>query len=183
MRQNRAAPAFVAGVALLFLAGCAGGAGTGPATTEPGLSGPVYPRPMLRVAADPAPRPPSPPMLTVERDPLFARCSACHSLRPRLNGIGPSLAGIWGRASGTAPNYRYSEGMAALGVTWDAATLDRWLTDPDAMVPHTRMTFAGMANPLLRASIIAFLQRESRAAGLAEGGLADGATGIAPAQD
>jgi cytochrome c len=101
-------------------------------------------------------------LLPAERDPVFGKCAACHPLRPGIHGIGPSLAGVYGREAGTARNYRYSSEFSDQEIVWDAATLDRWLKDPRNMVPQTRMLFAGIANPLERATIIAFLQREAR---------------------
>ena len=42
---------------------------------------------------------------------VFRKCQACHSLDPGKNGIGPSLAGIVGKKSGSAPNFNYSTAM------------------------------------------------------------------------
>ena len=125
--------------------------------------GASYPAPFRQVPVVAVPAPPaSPPreVLAEERDPLFAKCSACHSLRPGIKGIGPSLAGVFGRDIAALPTFRYSDQLAAREGVWDPATLDRWLANPRGMVPGTRMLFAGLSNPLERAQVIAFLQRQ-----------------------
>ena len=69
----------------------------------------------------------------------------------------PSLAGVFGRAAAIVPNYSYSDAMKNSGLTWDAATLDVYLTKPKDKVPGTKMTFAGLAKATDRADIIAYL--------------------------
>ncbi|MFZ3237207.1 MAG: hypothetical protein WA184_17810, partial [Stellaceae bacterium] len=67
----------------------------------------------------------------------FRLCAACHSLRPEVNMSGPSLAGIWGRKAGSLPNFpRYSAALAGASVVWNEQTLDAWLADPAAFIPH-----------------------------------------------
>ena len=59
---------------------------------------------------------------------LFQACAACHSAEPGVHLTGPSLAATWNRRAGTVPGFgRYSEALKHAGITWDAATLDRWL--------------------------------------------------------
>ncbi len=65
------------------------------------------------------------------------RCSMCHVIGGQ--GMGPDLTGVVGRKAGSLPGFSYTPGMAASGVTWTRANLDRWLTDPRAMVPGTAM--------------------------------------------
>jgi cytochrome c len=114
----------------------------------------------------PAPRVPPPdlrPRPPVERSGLrngFAKCVSCHAVTPAFNGIGPSLAGVYGRKAGTEPTFRYSDAMRQSGLVWDAATLDKYLTKPRALVPGNKMALAGIDDPAVRAEIIAFLQRK-----------------------
>src|SRR5262245_33918723 len=65
---------------------------------------------------------------------IFAKCKACHTVEVGKNKIGPSLAGVVGRKSGTAPNFNYSDAMKNAGLTWDEATLDTYLTNPKKLV-------------------------------------------------
>lgn len=90
---------------------------------------------------------------------LFRQCAACHSAEPGVQLTGPSLAMIWNRTAGTVAGFgRYSTVLKHAGVTWDAATLDRWLARPQAVVPETTMTFQGVPDPRQRADLIAYLK-------------------------
>lgn len=88
----------------------------------------------------------------------FAQCAACHAVEPGKHGIGPSLAGVYGTKSGELAGYAFSPAMKAAGLTWDDATLDKYLTAPMKVVPGTKMTYAGMADAAKRAEIIAYLK-------------------------
>ncbi|MEI6558175.1 MAG: c-type cytochrome [Rhodospirillaceae bacterium] len=83
-------------------------------------------------------------------------CKACHSTDAGKNLVGPSLHGVVGRTAGSA-TFAFSAGVKALGYAWTEDKLDAWLTSPKAVVPATKMTFAGVANADDRANIIAFL--------------------------
>lgn len=84
-------------------------------------------------------------------------CSICHSPQQGRNMIGPTLFGIVGRKSAAVEGYNYSPPFKALGATWDEATLDKYLTGPRAMVPGTKMTYAGLKDDAKRANLIAYL--------------------------
>jgi cytochrome c len=85
------------------------------------------------------------------------KCGTCHSIEPGKNRVGPTLAGVVGRKSASIETYSYSSAMRSAGLTWDAATLDSYLTSPRAKVPGTKMTFVGLAQANDRADIIAYL--------------------------
>jgi cytochrome c len=89
---------------------------------------------------------------------LFMQCSVCHSLPATPGMLGPPLRGIVGQKAGAAPGYPYSSALAAAGLQWDEATLNRWLERPTDLVPGTKMIFAGIANPADRAAVIAYLK-------------------------
>src|ERR1700722_17274966 len=65
------------------------------------------------------------------------QCASSHTVKPGVNGFGPSLAGVVGRPSGRAPGYTYSSAMANSGLTWDESTLDAFLTNTQQKVPGT----------------------------------------------
>jgi len=88
----------------------------------------------------------------------FAQCQSCHSATPGENGIGPSLAGVYGTKAAEVPGYDFSEAMKKSGLTWDEPTLDRYLTSPQTVVPGTKMTFPGLTDPAKRAATIAYLK-------------------------
>jgi cytochrome c2 len=88
----------------------------------------------------------------------FKQCEVCHSATPGKNGIGPSLAGVYGTRAGTVPGYDFSDAMKNSGLTWDAATLDKYLASPMAVVPGTKMSFGGLSDADKRQAVIAYLK-------------------------
>ena len=92
------------------------------------------------------------------RPPAFAQCAACHSVEKGKMGIGPSLAGVFGTKSGEIAGYAFSDAMKSAGLTWDESTLDRYLAAPAKVVPGTKMTYAGLADPAARKAIIEYLK-------------------------
>ena len=91
---------------------------------------------------------------------LYAQCAACHSLEADNNTLGPNLKGVVGRRAAAVEDFTYSPPMRRAEVTWTPATLDAFLTDPQAVVPGTKMPFAGMASATDRADLIAYLQSQ-----------------------
>ena len=86
-----------------------------------------------------------------------SQCGICHSVQPGRNMVGPSLFGVVGRHAGTVPGFHYSAANKGSGLTWDAATLDPYLSNPSTVVPHTIMTYAGLKDAKKRADLIAYL--------------------------
>lgn len=86
----------------------------------------------------------------------FAACAACHGAAAAAN-PGPDLRGVLGRPAGRAPGYRYSRAMRTARIVWDAATLDAFIANPQAVVPGTTMPYAGEPDAERRAQIIAAL--------------------------
>ena len=84
------------------------------------------------------------------------RCTGCHALD--VDREGPRLAGVFGRKAGSVAGFTYSAGLKKSGLTWDEATLDKWLSDPDVMVPDNAMSFS-VAKAAERRDIIAFLKQ------------------------
>lgn len=89
---------------------------------------------------------------------LFNQCAACHPAKAPSGADGPALAGVVGRGSAVLTDFRYSRPMSRAGLTWDEATLARYLADPQAVVPGTRMAFAGLEREADRADVIAYLK-------------------------
>jgi cytochrome c len=91
-------------------------------------------------------------------------CRTCHVTREGDHRLGPSLYGVVGREAGSAPGYGYSSAMADAGLVWDEATLDRFIENPNAVVPGNNMKpFTGVGSADERAKIIAHLKAESGA--------------------
>jgi cytochrome c len=87
---------------------------------------------------------------------IFAECSGCHATAPGVNKIGPSLAGVVGRQSGTVAGYNYSSAMKDADITWDDDTLDKFLASPAGFVHGTKM-FISVPSSTDRENVIAYL--------------------------
>ena len=83
------------------------------------------------------------------------RCSGCHALD--ADHEGPRLRGVVGRAAGSVKTFQYSDALKNAKHTWDATTLDKWLSDPDSVVPDNDMSFR-VPKPEERAAIISYLK-------------------------
>ena len=89
---------------------------------------------------------------------VFKQCLTCHTNVQGQNKIGPSLWAVVGRHSATIADYQYSTAMKNADKTWDEATLNIYLTKPQAMVPGTKMTFFGLPKEQDRLDVIAYLK-------------------------
>ena len=87
------------------------------------------------------------------------RCSVCHTAESGDNGgaQGPSLIGIMGRTAGGAPQFSYTAALRDSKLTWDAASLKRFLAAPTTVVPGTSMVIA-VPNDTERDNLIAYFQ-------------------------
>ena len=112
---------------------------------------------------------PDPPMVqgdAIHGKAIFERrCTGCHSLEQ--DRVGPRLAGVYGRKSGTIPGFPYSTELKQAGVLWNDRSLDAWLTDPDTLVPGNAMSFH-VPKPEERRDVIAFLKASSTALTVSE---------------
>lgn len=88
----------------------------------------------------------------------FAQCRTCHQVEPGMHGVGPSLAKVYGTRAGEIPGYAFSAAMKSSGLTWDDATLDRFLEAPMKTVPGTKMVYPGLKDAANRAEVIAYLK-------------------------
>ena len=85
---------------------------------------------------------------------LYQGCMGCHSLDD--NDVGPAHRGVVGRKAGTVDGYAYSKALKAADLTWTPEILDRWLTDPQKLVPGAKMYYS-VPRPQDRADLIAWL--------------------------
>jgi cytochrome c len=93
---------------------------------------------------------------------LFVECASCHTLEKGVHNVGPSLAGLFQRKSGSFDDFRYSPAMKRANITWTADELDKFIADPQTVVPANRMPYAGMTNAADRADLIAYLQKAAQ---------------------
>lgn len=89
------------------------------------------------------------------------RCTGCHSMDE--DRIGPRHRGVFGRKAGSVADFNYSAAVKGAGFSWDAAKLDAWLTNPQALLPGQRMNFR-VAKAEDRADIVAYLKSVSEPA-------------------
>ena len=92
----------------------------------------------------------------------FAKCKACHMIgEGAQNRVGPELNGIDGRKMASIDTFKgYGadlKGMGEKGTAWNAAELDKYLTDPKAYNPGTKMAFAGVKDAAERENLIAYI--------------------------
>src|SRR5262249_55221819 len=84
------------------------------------------------------------------------------------NLVGPSLAAIVGKKAASDPGFNYSPALKGANLTWDVATLDAYLLDPQKLVPGNRMPFPGLKTENERKDIIAYLAASSASQGTAQ---------------
>jgi cytochrome c len=85
-------------------------------------------------------------------------CTGCHALDRAK--VGPRLRNIYGHSAGMDSKFSYSDAVKSASVTWDDATLDRWLADTESVVPGNDMSFR-LDDAGKRADIIAYLKQLS----------------------
>lgn len=90
----------------------------------------------------------------------FVVCRACHEIGPGAkDAVGPVLNGVVGRKAGTYPGYDYSKANKESGITWTPEELQKYLENPQKVVPGTKMIFPGLHNPEQVKNVIAFLEQ------------------------
>jgi len=100
---------------------------------------------------------------------IYQECMICHSLDK--NSIGPKHQGVFGRKAGSVSDYNYTAALKGSNIVWNEATLDQWLTNPQALVPGTKMMFS-VDNAQDRADVISFLKEKAASdpSGMTTGG-------------
>ena len=75
----------------------------------------------------------------------FNKCLACHAIgEDAKNKVGPELNGLDGRKAGSVAGFNYSDANKNSGITWNEANFKKYIDNPAAMVPGTRMAFGGI---------------------------------------
>ncbi|MBA4755171.1 MAG: cytochrome c family protein [Sphingobium sp.] len=93
---------------------------------------------------------------------VFAKCAACHTITSGgANGIGPNLYATVGEEIGKGKaGFAFSAALSGKGGSWTFENLDHWLKSPREFAPGTKMTFAGLGNPVDRANLIAWMNTQ-----------------------
>lgn len=85
-------------------------------------------------------------------------CMSCHSID--YNGVGPAHKGLFGRKAGSHPDYLYSPAVKSSNIVWSEKTLDKWLSNPEKLIPGQKMGFM-VPDAKDRADLIAYLKKEA----------------------
>lgn len=100
--------------------------------------------------------------LAARGEDAFRACTGCHNAgRGAPHMAGPNLHGVVGRRAGSAEGYPYSDALAGSGITWDRASLDRFLANPAGFIEGTDMVAGAVRDGETRAAIVAYLASTS----------------------
>ncbi len=116
-----------------------------------GVAKAVTPLPVLLAAAD-----------VTKGEAVFKKCMACHTIASGgANGIGPNLHGTLGEGVGQGKaGYAFSTALSGKGEKWGFENMDAWLANPKKFAAGTKMSFAGLGDPVERANVIAYLNAQ-----------------------
>ena len=88
------------------------------------------------------------------------KCKVCHQIGAGAkNFVGPELNGLNGRKTGSVPGYSYSEANKGSGITWSEDEFKKYITNPQGVIPHTKMVFAGLPKESDRDNLWAYISQ------------------------
>lgn len=95
---------------------------------------------------------------------VFNQCKICHAVGPSAKaGVGPEQNNLVGSKAGSRPGFNYSPAMKEAGekgLVWTPENINKFIENPKAVVPGTKMVFPGLKNVQDRADVIAYLETQ-----------------------
>lgn len=108
----------------------------------------------------PFPEPLSPPDVASGQALFEQQCMSCHAINAEQGsaGIGPHLAGLFGRTSGAMDGFQFSEALRDIDIVWNERTLDYFIASAESYVPGTTMRAAPIRDRQARHDLIGYLK-------------------------